>query len=304
MTQPYSRVGFVGLGIMGAAMARNAARAGFSVTVTNRSAGPLEKARADGLATVASPAGLSAVSDAIIVMVSNPAAVREVLSGPTGVFSSDVKGKTLIQMSTIDEESTRAFAAQAAARGMKFLDCPVAGSKKQVEEAQLILLAGGDAGLLAEWTPLLKSMGKAVVHAGPVGKGTALKLSMNLIVAQMTTALAESVAFARSQDVDPAHIFDVISHSPALNCGYFQIKRAAFLQNAFAPAFSLDNMLKDVRFITDAAAAKNLDLPVSNAVKSVMENAAQAGFGADDLTGLIRALEVKQGGLIGQSRLG
>jgi len=290
MTDTRPPVGFIGLGIMGSAMARNALKAGFPVTVYNRSSAPLERARAEGLCVATSPADLAGRVDAVAIMVTNPAAVRAVLGGPDGVLSINVSGKTLIQMSTIDEATTAEVAALAAERGMKFLDCPVAGSKKQVEEAQLILLAGGEKDVLDQWTPLLNAVGKAVVHAGDIGKGTALKLCMNLIVAQMTTALCESVALAKAQGLAPARIFDVLSQSPALNCGYFKIKEKALLEDAYAPAFSLDNMLKDVRFMTGSARKRNLGLPVTEAVQRLMEDAAKAGLGADDLTGLGRVL--------------
>lgn len=276
---------------MGSAMARNAARAGFTVTVYNRSKGPLERAKADGLAIAESPAALAAAVDAIAVMVTDPAAVKNVLTGANGVFSAPVAGKTLIQMSTIDEPSTLAFAAEAERLGMKFLDSPVSGSKKQVDAAELILLVGGDKDTLDRWTPFLRSVGKAIVHAGPVGKGAALKLCMNLIVAQMTTALCESVALARAQNIDPARVFDVLSESPSMSCGYFKIKERTLLDNAFAAAFSLDNMLKDVRFMTAAASQARLNLPVTQAVQKVMEKTAEAGLGKEDLAGLIRVLK-------------
>jgi 3-hydroxyisobutyrate dehydrogenase-like beta-hydroxyacid dehydrogenase len=295
MSDMKPRIGFIGLGIMGSAMARNASRAGFPVVVYNRGKAPLERMKADGFETAATPGALASRADCVVVMVTDPAAVRAVLSGPSGVFSGAVAGKTLIQMSTIDEPSTLEFAAGAERHGMKFLDCPVTGSKKQVDAAELILLAGGDKALLDRWTPFLNSVGKAIVHAGPTGKGTALKLCMNLIVAEMTTALCEGVALARAQNLDPARVFDVIRHSPALNCGYFQIKERALLDENFAAAFSLDNMLKDVRFMNQAAERAALPLPVISSVQDVMEKAADAGYGKEDLAGLIRVLKPKAG---------
>ncbi|MBV9079886.1 MAG: NAD(P)-dependent oxidoreductase [Elusimicrobia bacterium] len=284
------RIGILGLGIMGSAMARNAARK-FSVTVHNRSAGPMDVARRDGLATADSPAALAAASDIVAIIVTDPAAVRAMLLGSRGALAENGAGKILVQMSTIDEPSTMEFAREAERRGWKFLDCPVTGSKKQVTDAQLILLAGGDSDVLERCRPFLESVGKAIVHAGGVGKGTALKLCMNLIVAQMTTALCESVTLAQLQGLDPKKIFDVIGHSPALNCGYFAIKQKALLESDFSPAFSLDNMLKDVRFMTDAARRRQAPLPVTEAVRALMEAAAADGFGPDDLAGLVRALK-------------
>lgn len=290
-------VGFIGLGIMGLAMARNASKAGFSVVAWNRSPARRAAALEAGLALLDTPADVATRADAVVVMVTDPAAVKQVLTAPKGVLSVDVKGKALIQMSTIDPDTTHAVRTLAEDKGMGFLDCPVAGSKKQVEEAQLILLAGGPAGLLKKWEPLLLSMGKAIVHAGDVGQGTALKLCMNLIVAQMTTALAEGAALARAQGLSPSKIFDVIDASPALNCGYYQIKKRAFIEGDFAPAFSLSNMLKDVRFADHVAKTARVALPVNQAVRFLMEAASAAGYGAEDLTSVAKILKPHTGGV-------
>ncbi len=285
-------IGVVGLGIMGAAMAKNAKKAGFNVFVTNRSTDKREAAKKAGLEVLNTPRDVAEKSEAVIVIVTDPAAIKAVLTGPDGILAaSGLKGKTLIQMSTIDEKSTMEFATMAEAKGMSFLDCPVTGSKKQVEEAQLILLAGGDAGLIDHWNDLFAAVGKAVVHAGGIGKGTALKLCMNLIVAQMTSALCESVALAKVQELNPAKIFEVIGHSPALNCGYFKIKEGPLLEGAFAPAFSLNNMLKDVRFMDQTAKNKRLNIPVTQAVKYLMEMAVADGHGDEDLTSISAILK-------------
>jgi len=260
--------------------------------VTNRSEKKRKQAQEAGLRSAATPRELAETADVIIVMVTNPAAVNAVLSGKDGLLSADIKGKSLIQMSTLDEPSTLAFAKLAQQHQLKFLDCPVAGSKAQATQAQLILLAGGETPVLEENRELLMTVGKTIVHAGGIGKGTALKLCMNLIVAQMTTALCESVALARVQDIDPIKIFDVIRNSPAINCGYFQIKEKTLLEENFAPAFSLANMLKDVRFMDAAAQQKHLTLPVTRAVRTLMENAFAQGLGEEDLMSIVKTLKV------------
>ena len=285
-------IGVAGLGIMGMAMALNIRKAGYDVVVTNRSEQKRKQAQEVGLRIAETPRELAETADVIIVMVTNPDAVSAVLSGKDGLLSADVKGKNLIQMSTLDEPSTLKFAKLAEQHEMKFLDCPVTGSKVQATQAQLILLAGGEPPVLDENRDLLMSVGKTIVHAGGIGKGTALKLCMNLIVAQMTTALCESLALARVQNVDPIKIFDVIRNSPAINCGYFQIKEKALLEENFAPAFSLSNMLKDVRFMDDTAKKKNLALPVTQAVRSLMERALTQGLGEEDLMSIVKILKV------------
>jgi 3-hydroxyisobutyrate dehydrogenase-like beta-hydroxyacid dehydrogenase len=285
------KVGVAGLGIMGMAMALNARKAGFDVVVTNRSNNKRKEAADAGLRVVSTPRELADACNVIIVMVTDSDAVSAVLTGESGLFSTSVEGKTLIQMSTIDEASTLMFAKLASQNQMKFLDCPVTGSKAQVTQAQLILLAGGDKSVLDENRDLLMSMGKTIVHAGDIGKGTALKLCMNLIVAQMTTALCESVALARAQGLDPRNVFEVIRNSPAINCGYFQIKEKALLEENFAPAFSLANMLKDVRFIDAAAQQRKLALPVTKAVRVFMEDALSQQLGDEDLISVVKILK-------------
>ena len=290
MSSNKKTIGVAGLGIMGMAMALNVRKAGYDVVVTNRSEKKRQQAEEAGLRVVATPHELAEAADVIIVMVTNPDAVSAVLSGKDGLLSTNVQGKSLIQMSTLDEPSTLAVAKLAQQHQMKFLDCPVTGSKVQATQAQLILLAGGEPHVLEENRELLMAVGKTIVHAGGIGKGTALKLCMNLIVAQMTTALCESVALARVQNVDPIKIFDVIRNSPALNCGYFQIKEKTILEENFAPAFSLSNMLKDVRFMDAAAQEKHLSLPVTQAVRSLMEKAFAEGLGEEDLMSILKTL--------------
>ena len=227
-------------------------------------------------------------------MVTGPKDVASVLNGETGVLAaSNRDGKIVIQMSTIDEESTVEFSELVQTRGMRFVDCPVAGSLKQVQSAELILLAGADEKVLKMVEPILKSMGKAIIHAGEIGKGSALKLCMNLIVAQMTTAICESVALAKVQSINPQLIFDVIKESPAINCGYFRIKENNLLNETYAPAFSLSNMLKDIKIIDHTAKMKRLPLPVNQAVRFLMENAKTEGYGDEDLSSIAKLLRPK-----------
>ncbi|MCB4756649.1 MAG: NAD(P)-dependent oxidoreductase [Elusimicrobia bacterium] len=286
-------IGFIGMGIMGLPMALNAKKGGFRVLSYNRSPTRLSEAKKAGLETAASPKELAEKSEVLLTMVTDPSAVRNVLMGKDGVFEAPVSGKTLIQTSTIDQKSTLEFAKAAKDKGMDFLDAPVTGSKKQVEEAQLIFLAGGEASLIEKWKRLLLTMGKHIVHAGDIGQGTALKLCMNLVVSQMTTALCEAVALAKALELDPGKIFEVLDQSPALNCGYYKIKQKGLLEGHFAPAFSLNNMLKDVRFMDQAAENKKLRLPVTRAVRGLMEEAAVEGFGNDDLTSILKLLKPK-----------
>ncbi|HRY28711.1 MAG TPA: NAD(P)-dependent oxidoreductase [Elusimicrobiota bacterium] len=283
-------VGFIGLGIMGLPMARHLLAGGYPVTVFNRTASKAKTLESVGAKVAAHPKETASRCRVLITMLTDPAAIRQVMDGPDGFLAADNPDVVWIQMSTLDIASTMDFAATAKKKGWGFLDCPVTGSKKQVEAAELILLAGGPAGLLEAHRPLLMKMAKAIVHAGDVGAGSALKLCMNLIVAQMTTGLAEAAALADTCGIDPARIFDVLKESPALNCAYYQIKKEPVLKKDFSPAFSLANMLKDVRFMTKEAGGRGLDLPVTQAVRALMESALQEGRGDKDLMSIYLTL--------------
>jgi 3-hydroxyisobutyrate dehydrogenase-like beta-hydroxyacid dehydrogenase len=283
-------IGFIGLGIMGMPMARHIAEAGYPVTVFNRTRSKADAAQAFGARVAQTPREAATGVRVLITMVTDPGALQDLMEGREGFLASPTSEVTWVQTSTLDIESTLQLAKRAKAKGWHFIDCPVVGSKKQVEETQLILLAGGDEELIRSLKPLLYRIGSRIVHTGPVGSGTALKLCMNLIVAQMTTALAESITLANATGVDPSKIFEVIRNSPALDCGYFRIKQEALLKKDFSPAFSLANMLKDVRFMAQEAAKRGLELPVTDAVRRLMERSAQEGHAPKDLSAIYLTL--------------
>jgi 3-hydroxyisobutyrate dehydrogenase len=283
-------IGFIGLGIMGLPMVKHLGDAGYQVTVYNRTKSKVEQAKRFGANEAASPRLLAERSDVLITMLTDPAAVCAVTEGPEGAFANPKKGLVWIQMSTIDIESTKAFAQAAKAHGMTYVDCPVTGSKKQVEAAELILLAGAEPEALAYVRPILSRLGKTIIHAGSAGAGTALKLCMNLIVAQMTTALAEAVALAETTGINPELIFQTVRASPALNCGYFQIKEQALLKKDFSPAFSLDNLAKDVGFMVSEAKSRGVDLPVTEAVQKLLQKARAEDLGSQDVAAVYLAL--------------
>jgi 3-hydroxyisobutyrate dehydrogenase/glyoxylate/succinic semialdehyde reductase len=283
-------VGFIGLGIMGMPMARHLAKAGYPLTVFNRTKEKASAAKSFGAKIAATPREAAEGKHFLITMLTNPEAIHSVMEGSKGFLASSATGLTWIQMSTVDISSTLDFAKAAEAKGWNFIDCPVTGSKKQVEAAQLILEAGAETDVLKRARPLLTCMGKTLIHAGPVGAGTTLKLCMNLIVAQMTTAIAESAALAEATGLNPARIFEVLRQSTALDCGYFRIKEEAILKNDFKPAFSLDNMLKDVRFILKEAAKKQQPLPVTEGVLRLLEQASLEDLGNKDVSAVYLAL--------------
>jgi len=279
-----TRIGFIGLGIMGRTIAANLVKAGFQVSVYNRTREKTMEFADMGCQVAATPGALAKMSDTIITMVSDPAAMQAVMDGPDGFFPAFSEGKALINMSTLSPDYTSSLAAKCLAAGITFLDCPVSGSKSAAENAQLVILAGGEKMTVGRFTPLLKAMGNAVVYAGPAPAGTALKLCINLIVAQLTTALAEAAALAEAQDLSPELIFETLKENSALNCGYFSLKKKNILGKEYPPAFPLKHMLKDAGFMLAEAAKRGLELPVTAAVEKLMAKSYNSGYGDKDLT--------------------
>lgn len=284
------RIGFIGLGIMGRAMAMNLLNAGFQVSVYNRTRQRTTEFADKGCQVASTPRALAKMCDIVITMVSDPAAMDAVMEGPEGVSSAFSGGNTLINMSTLSPDYTSALAKKCFIAGVNFLDCPVSGSKGAAENAQLVILAGGDKAVLEKLSPMFKALGRSVIYAGPAPAGTALKLCTNLVVAQLTTAITEAAALAEAQGIDPALVFDTLAENPALNCGYFALKKNNVLKKDYPPAFPLRHMLKDARFMLAEAAKKKLELPVTTAVERLMEKSYNSGYGELDLSVVLRNL--------------
>ncbi|MBI4803326.1 MAG: NAD(P)-dependent oxidoreductase [Elusimicrobia bacterium] len=284
------RIGFIGLGAMGRAMAENLLKAGFNVSVYNRDRMHTRFFADKGCAVAPAPKDLAGMCNVIITMVADPDALDCVLQGPAGVFAADFGGNILINAGTVSPAYTRKLKDICFRLRVKFIDCPVTGSKPLAESGKLIMLAGGDEKTVSEVKPVLLAMGKAVVYAGPAPAGTALKLCMNLIVAQLTSALAESAVLAERLGVAPKLIFSVLAESPALNCGYFKMKERNILDKEFSPAFALKHMLKDARFIIEAAAAGGQRLPVTEAIEKLLAKSYNTGWGGKDLSVILQTL--------------
>ncbi|PIS47337.1 MAG: hypothetical protein COT17_03960 [Elusimicrobia bacterium CG08_land_8_20_14_0_20_51_18] len=282
------RIGFIGLGIMGRAMALNLLKNGCKVSVYNRTRAKTREFEEAGCYVAAVPRDLSGLCNVIITMVENDAALDEVLEGPEGVFAGNFGGNYLINMSTVSWNFTKKLASRCLKKNVRFLDCPVSGSRPLAENGTLVILAGAEKKDLKEMEPVLLSMGKHIVNPGLPPDGTALKLCMNLIVAQLTTALAESCSLALKTGIRPEHVFETFYNSPALNCGYFRMKEKNILDLEFSPAFSLKNILKDVRFMLEAAKEKNLKLPVTEAVEKTLNEGFKRGYWDEDLTAIMK----------------
>lgn len=273
------RVGFAGLGRMGAPMARNVAAAGFPLTVFNRTRDKAEALAAEGAAVAATPAELAAAADVVVTMVAGAEAVRALLAGPEGILAGASAGMVLAEMSTIGPLAARELAALCAEREVEMIDAPVSGSTPAAESAQLAVMVGGSAAAFERARPVLEAMSKAQLHLGPSGAGAAIKLGLNLIIAATTVSVSEALVLAERAGIEREAAYEVIGSS-AVASPFVEYKRAAFLDPDGTPtAFALELMAKDLRLARELGERDGVPLP------GAAGSAAGIGLGAELLGG-------------------
>lgn len=269
-------VAVVGLGAMGSRIAQRLLAAGHDLVVWNRSA---EKAAP--FVAVGTPAQAAQQSDAVVVMVSDPQALREVTEGSDGILVGARLGTTVIQMSTVGPADV-AHLASGLPEGVELLDTPVLGSLSEAEGGTLRVFAGGATELVEKWTPVLASLGQ-VLHVGPVGAGTAAKLVANSTLLGALGVLGEALALAQKLGLSSEATFDVLSSTPL--AAQAERRREAFETGEYPVRFALALALKDAQLIS--AAADGLDLKVAAAVRDWFAKAVEEGAGEDDYSSIL-----------------
>jgi 3-hydroxyisobutyrate dehydrogenase len=284
------KVGFAGLGRMGAPMAARIAGHGFPLTVWNRTAdraGPL----AGRGARVAGTLGeLAAGRNVIITMLSDGAAARSVWAGPGGLLESCAPGTIGIDMSTTGPRAARDIASRAELAGVRFLDAPVSGSVALAEQGGLTTMAGGDPCALAKALPVLRAITAKQLHLGPPGAGAAMKLAVNIMIAATNQAVAEALALAAQASIDPRDAYEALTAS-AVSSPFLRYKRDAYLAADDAPvSFTTALMAKDLQLALDIATAGALPLALAATAKESLDRAGAAGFGDADFACVARLL--------------
>ena len=288
------RVGFVGLGLMGGPMAANVVRGGFPLTAFNRSSAKAEPLRALGVKLAATPRDVAAASDVVICMLTDAAAVHNVLTGEYGLLAGGRKGMTLIDMSTVAPEQSRDTAAGIAGYGWEMLDAPVFGSTGPAREGKLGIMVGGEAALFEEHRDLLATMGTVILHLGPQGSGALAKLCFNLMVAAQVGSLAEAMTLAAKGGVSLEAMGTIIKSSPIVS-NLIERKIGNIVAGDYAPAFPLKHLHKDLGLMTDTARQVGARLPATEAYYELFTQAKAAGLGEQDAVALYRQLAAMAG---------
>ncbi|HEY3127268.1 MAG TPA: NAD(P)-dependent oxidoreductase [Candidatus Limnocylindria bacterium] len=290
------RVGFVGTGIMGAPMARNALKAGFAVTVTNRTPARAEPLAKDGATVVKTPREVAARSDIVVTMVPNTPDVEAAVFGPEGVAAGAGDGLLLIDMSTISPAATRAFAERAAKNRPPFrtLDAPVSGGEIGAIEARLSIMIGGDAADVKRAMPLFEALGKTIVHIGEHGAGQACKLANQIAVAMNNLGVSEALVFAASQGIDLEKTRQVIAGGAGSSWAMHNYA-PKMLAGDFRPGFMIDLQQKDLRIVLDNASADHISVPGAALVHELYNALQRDGGGREGNHALIKVIEKLSG---------
>lgn len=289
-----TRIGFMGLGIMGSAMARNLLRAGFPLMVYNRTAAKTADLAAAGAQVAASPLALAHDTEVLIAMVTGPEALEALLWGEEGAAAALGPGKTFINMSSVSPAYTLELAEQLQPLGVEFIEAPVSGTKKPAAEGTLIILAGGEQQKIEALNPIWQALGKKVVYCGPVGQGSMMKMTINLLLGVMMAGLAEAVNFGCQGGLNLETILEVILSGP-LGCGLFQMKADLLRQQDFPVSFPLKHMTKDLKFIQDTAYATGAATLLAAAGLHLFRLGVNCGAGEEDFAAVAKVYQLLRG---------
>ncbi len=286
-----TQVGFIGLGTMGTPMATNIAKAGFPLTVWNRTASKVEPLLRVGAKAGKTPAHVAAEVDVVITMVSQPKDVETVVLGPDGVLEGIKPGAVLVDMSTVSPATSRKLAGAVTTKRVEFLDAPVVGSKGPAIEGSLVILVGGLPGTLERVRLILSAMGKTIIHAGGVGSGAALKLATNLMLAHLAAGFAEGLLLVQKAGLDPKKYLEVLEAS-TFRSPWYQTKGVGMIKRDFSTHFALKHMHKDLRLMHELAGEIGLSLPVTNAIEQLFAASEASGKADLDYSAILAYVEV------------
>ncbi|MDX3885374.1 MULTISPECIES: 3-hydroxyisobutyrate dehydrogenase [Sphingomonas] len=289
-----ARIGFIGLGNMGGGMAANLAKAGHDVRAFDLSQDALDRAKAAGCLPAASAA--EAVTDAEFVVTMLPAGkhVRAVYEGE--VFGAVPGTALLLDCSTIDVASARAVGAAAQAKGLAMVDAPVSGGIAAANGGTLTFMVGGSAEHFGRAQPILERMGKAVIHAGPLGSGQAAKICNNMLLGATMVATCEAFVMAQKLGLDPQTFFDISSKASGQSwsmtsyCPLPGVGPQTPADNGYQGGFASALMLKDLKLAVEAAQGVDAAVPMGAAAGALYQAFVNAGNGVLDFSGIIRML--------------
>lgn len=279
-----TRIGWIGLGKMGNPMSGHFLDAGYSLFIYSRHEDDRERMSTKGAHVKPSPAALVTAVDVLFLMVPDDEAVREIFLGDTGILKGKLKGKTIVNMSTVSPGVNRDMHELCLAKGAVLMDAPVSGSVKQAAEAKLVIMAGGDPDVFDALQPLFSILGSSSSLIGDIGSGNLAKLAVNLMLGVQAQGLAEMLNFAQHHGVAMDKVMGVINNG-VLGSTLLRLKGDMVMADIYHPAFAMNQLIKDL----DLAKAEGLDSPLANVVRHTFSEAGDE-YGSDDIIAIKKYL--------------
>lgn len=295
-------VGFIGLGIMGQGMARNLLKAGFTLSVWNRTASKAEALAAEGATTRATPAEVAAHSDIIITCVSDTPDVEAVILGENGVIHGAKAGSLVIDCSTISPQATQVMAEKLAAKNIRMLDAPISGGSEGAAKGTLSIMVGGAAEDFERAMPAFQAMGKTITHVGGTGAGQTVKLVNQVLVVGNCLAMCEALLLAQAGGVDLKKTYDAISQGAA-GSWMFTNRAPQIINRDWRPGFMVSLQQKDLRLVLEAADQLGVPLPGTSLIFNLYRTL-EDKLGHEGNHALVKALEHLAGMEVGGQSAG
>jgi 3-hydroxyisobutyrate dehydrogenase len=288
------RVGFIGLGTMGAAMAANLARAGFPVTAWNRTPDRAPELDGLGVARATTPAEVARSVDVVVVCVSDTPDVATVLLGPDGVAAGARSGTLVIDCSTISPAATRGFAAELAGHDVALVDAPVSGGSEGAQKATLTIFVGGEGADVERARPILEALGKTITHVGPIGSGQAVKAVNQVILAGTYLGVAEGIVLAMKAGLDVDQVVGALGGGAAQSW-VLANRSGRMIANDYPLGFKVALHRKDLGIALELAEELGAELPVSELAADLETGLIEGGHAEDDMSALARSIRAKSG---------
>jgi len=288
------RIGIVGVGLLGSAVASRLLARGFEVTGHDTRPEQVTALAASGLRAAKSAADAAAGADVVITILTTPAVVEAVWLGADGLLEAAPKTAVLMQMSTISPELSRRLGEAAASRGFRFLEVPISGTSTVVMRGGGTMFVGGDAALAETCRPVCDAIAAKTVYVGGVGDASVAKLAANLIGGMSAIALAEALVLGAKSGVEPARLLAALREAPVRN-GTMDTRGPLMVSHSFPPHIRLDLYLKDFGLMLEEGKRLGMPLPLTSVAHQLCTAASAAGHGGEDLAAVITTLEYLAG---------
>jgi 3-hydroxyisobutyrate dehydrogenase len=284
------KIGIVGLGMLGNAVALHLLDIGYKVTVFNRSKDKTNQVRERGAIVLDSPKEVAEKSELLIIVVKDADAVKEVAFEENGIVKAKNDELIVADMSTIDPSESKSISEKFLEFGIQKLDIPVMGGPNLAITGDLVMMASGDKTSFEKCKDVFEKIANKVFFLGEKGVAHSIKLAMNLQITMLALALSEGITLVKKADVDPK-IFLEILNSTYFKTGMSEKKAFKMIDGKYDPTFTLENLKKDITTMTNAAKSLGVELPMIQKAEEVYENAVKEGLGGIDYTGIIEYIK-------------